>query len=167
MTSFTQSARSLFPPAPGPNAHKLAPSPASRQNFDYTTASIYTDEHRANANMEFLNICLLLTHYSPDFTLYDVVHCCCCIPPAQKLFPRKPCKHAHREILAYLDACKPSLLLHSGRTYLVNILFASGIDFHQAYHGAFFTQQFFNSLLNVGNWAVSPHAHPSHQSDAG
>jgi hypothetical protein len=63
MTSFTQSARSLFPPAPGPNAHKLIPSPASRRNFDYTTASIYTDEHRANADMEFLSIvCLSLTH---------------------------------------------------------------------------------------------------------
>jgi hypothetical protein len=69
-------------------------------------------------------------------------------------------------MLAYLDASKPSLLLHSGRTYLASILSANGIDFHQAYHGTFFTQQFFNSLLNVDNWAVSPHTCPSHQLEA-
>jgi hypothetical protein len=115
--------------------------------------------------MEFLSICLLLTHYSPDFSLYDVVHRCA-IPPAQNLFPREPCKHARREILTYLDASKPHLLLHSGRTYLASILAANGIDFHQAYHGAFFTQQFFHSLITVDNWAVSPHARPSASLDA-
>jgi hypothetical protein len=41
----------------------------------------------------------------------------------------------------------------------------NGIDFHQAYPGAFFTQQFFSSLINVGNWAVRPHAHPAYQFD--
>jgi hypothetical protein len=82
--------------------------------------------------MEFLSICLLLTHYSPDFALYDVVHRNH-IPPSQNLFPREPCKHARREILAYLDSSKPLLLLHSGRTYLASILSANGIDFHQTY----------------------------------
>jgi hypothetical protein len=59
-----------------------------------------------------------------------------------------------------LNASKPTLLLHSGRTYLLSILSANGIDFHQAYHGAFFTQQFFSSLINMDNWSISPHARP-------
>jgi hypothetical protein len=115
--------------------------------------------------MEFLSICLLLTHYSPDFSLYDVVHWTP-IPPDQNLFPREPCKHARSEILSYLDASKPKLLLHSSRTYLASILSANGINFHQAYHGAFFTQQFFGSLINLDNWAVSPHSRPSSPSDS-
>jgi hypothetical protein len=74
-TPFTHSARSLFPPALGPNVPDAA-TPSSTQRFDYMTALIYTKEHRAAANIEHLSICLLLTHYSPDFSLYDVVHCC-------------------------------------------------------------------------------------------
>jgi hypothetical protein len=116
--------------------------------------------------MEYLSIYLLLTHYSPDFSLYNVVHRCP-IPSAQNLFPQEPCKHAQREILSYLDASKPTLLLHSGRTYLASIISANGIDFHQSYHGAFFTQKFFSSLINVDNWAASPHARPVSQFEAG
>jgi hypothetical protein len=41
------------------------------------------------------------------------------------------------------------------------------VDFHQTYHGNCFTQQFFSLLINVDNWAVSPHAHPSSQFKAG
>jgi hypothetical protein len=116
--------------------------------------------------MEFLSICLLLTHYSPNFALYDVVHRCS-IPAEQNLFPREPCCHARREILSALDSSKPNLPLHSGRTYLASILSANGIDFHQTYHSNFFTQQFFSSIINVDNWAVSPHARPSLQFEAG
>jgi hypothetical protein len=51
--------------------------------------------------------------------------------------------------------------------YLTSILSANGIDFHQTYHSNFFTQQFFSSLINVDNWAASPHACPSTQFDVG
>jgi hypothetical protein len=116
--------------------------------------------------MEFLSICLLLTHFSPDFALYDTAHHCPILPD-QNLFPREPCKHARREILANLEPSKPTLLHNSGRTYLASILSAQGIDFHQAYYGAFFTNQFFHCLvLNVDNWAVSPCAQPSVQFDS-
>jgi hypothetical protein len=128
--------------------------------------TIYTDNQRATANMEFLSICLLLTHYSPDFSLYHTVHQCT-IPIEQNLFSREPCKHARREILSALDSSKPNLPLHLGRTYLASILSANGIDFHQTYNGNFFTQQFFSSLININNWAVSPLACPSSQFDAG
>jgi hypothetical protein len=46
-------------------------------------------------------------------------------------------------------------------------LSAQGINFHQAYFGAFFNQQLFHSLVNVDNWAVGPHEHPSAHFDAG
>jgi hypothetical protein len=164
-TLFTQPARSLFLPAPGPNTLKAAPSSMSRRQLDYITASIYREEQRATANREFLSICLLLTHFSPNFALYDTVHHYP-IPPDQNLFPREPCRHARREILANLESSKPTLLHNSGRTYLASILAAQGIDFHQAYYGAFFTQHFFHSLVNVDNWAVSLHARPSAQFDA-
>jgi hypothetical protein len=154
---FTQPARSLFPPAPGPNVLESAPPTTSRRSFNYITASIYTDEQRANADMEFLSICLLLTHFSPSFALYDTAHHCPILPD-QNLFPREPCKHARREILANLEPFKPTLLHNSGRTYLASILSAQGIDFHQAYYGAFFTNQFFHSLVSMVNWAVSPHS---------
>jgi hypothetical protein len=116
-TTFTQSACSLFPPAPSPNALKEVPLSTSRHSFDYMTASIYTEELRAMANMEFLSICLLLTHFSPNFSLYDVVHRCT-IPPEHNPFPREPCKHARRKVLANLAPSKPTLLLHSGRKFI-------------------------------------------------
>jgi hypothetical protein len=165
-TPFTQPARSLFPPAPGPNTLEAAPSSTSCRQFDYITASIYTEEQRATPNMEFLSICLLLTHFSPNFALYDTVHHCP-IPPDHNLFLREPCRHARREILANMESSKPTLLHNSGRTYPARILAAQGIDFHQAYYyGALFTQQFFHLLVNVDNWAVSPHVRPSTQFDA-
>jgi hypothetical protein len=124
------------------------------------------DEQQALASMEFLSICLLLTHYNPNFSLYNVVHQCL-IPTEQNLFPQEPCRHALCKILSCLDPSKPTLQLHSGCIYLASILSANGIDLHQTYHGAFFTQQFFSSLVNVDAWAVSPYSRPSSQFETG
>jgi hypothetical protein len=159
-------AHNLFPLEQGPTSQVVAHPATSCHIFYYNLVTLYTDNQRATANMEFLSICLLLTHYSPDFSLYHTVHQCT-IPIEQNLFSREPCKHARREILSALDSSKPNLPLHLGRTYLASILSANGIDFHQTYNGNFFTQQFFSSLININNWAVSPLACPSSQFDAG
>jgi hypothetical protein len=82
------------------------------------------------------------------------------ILPAQNIFPPEPCHHARGKILSYLDLTHPALLQYSGRTYLASILSVNGIDFQQAYHGDFFTNKFFGSVINVDSWLVSPHASP-------
>jgi hypothetical protein len=58
------------------------------------------------------------------------------------------------------------MMLHpSGCTYLASVVSANEVDFQQSYHGIFFTQQFFSSLIIVDNWAISPHARPSSAQD--
>jgi hypothetical protein len=110
--------------------------------------------------MEFLSICLLLAHNGQAYTLFDPINRRP-IPPEHNIFPHKPFHHVRRKIFSYLDLTHPALLHHSGRTYLASILLANDIDFQQAYQGAFFTNKFLKSIINVDSWLVAPHATPS------
>jgi hypothetical protein len=161
-TPFTHSARALFPQPSQPLVSQQSiphTSSHSSRRFDYERASLENEATRRAANMEFLSVCLLLSHTSPNYTLFDPVNRRP-IPPEQNLFPREPCHHARREILSYIDLSRPDLPHNSGRTYLAGILSANGIDFQQAYRGSYFTNKFFSSIINVESWLVSPHASP-------
>jgi hypothetical protein len=112
--------------------------------------------------MEFLQICLILTHMSPNVSLYDPINCCH-VDPSFNLFPREPCPHARHKILNNLDSSKPKLLHDTGCNYLTSVLSTrglGGLDFNMVYSGGFFTQQCFTSLINIDTWAMSPQALP-------
>jgi hypothetical protein len=83
-------------------------------------------------------------------SLFDPIHHCLIIP-VHNLFSREPCRHVRREIPTYLDSSKSQALHHAGRNYLASMLSTRGF-------GSFFTQQFFQSLINIGNRAMNPHA---------
>jgi hypothetical protein len=62
-----------------------------------------------------------------------------------------------------MDPTKPKSLHHPGRIYLASVLSIQGLgglECNMVYRGGFFSQQFFTSMINVNNWAVSPQAQP-------
>jgi hypothetical protein len=134
----------------------------SSRHPNYENCSMDTVESRSEAPMEFLQICLLLTHMSQNVSLYDPINRCH-VDPSFNLFPWEPWAHAWQEILQHLDPSKPKLLHHTGRNYLARVLSIrglGGLNFNMVYRGNFFTQQFFTFLTSIDTWAMSPQAQP-------
>jgi hypothetical protein len=73
--------------------------------------------------------------------------------------------------LSALEPSKPKSLHHTIHNYLASVLLIrglGGLDFNMVYCGGFFSHQFFTSMINVNNWAMSPQAQPipSHNTTA-
>jgi hypothetical protein len=56
------------------------------RHFDYKNASMNTVESWAAVTMEFLQICLLLTHTSPNISLFNPINRCP-VDPSFNIFP--------------------------------------------------------------------------------
>jgi hypothetical protein len=109
-TPFHTPARNLFSPnhsygRPSPMSHTSSASQHTSRRINYEDSCIDTEESRAAASMEFLQICLILTHMSPNVSLYDPVNHCH-VDPSFNLFPREPCPHARRKVLNNLDSSR-------------------------------------------------------------